>query len=61
MRTLVCRRTGGAGVNVTHNGEFRMYENSCEFRETTLVEHPAREDCDIKLYHKMIRWVKQVH
>ena len=50
-----------AGVNVTHNEEFSIHENSCEFRETTLVQHPTREDCAIKLYHKIIGWVKQVH
>ncbi|XP_078357198.1 beta-1,3-galactosyltransferase 5-like [Oculina patagonica] len=48
-----------AGVNVTHNKEFRMYENNCEYKETTLVQHPARGDCAIKLYHRMVGWVKQ--
>ena len=48
-----------AGVNVTHNEDFRMYENKCEYKETTLVQHPARGHCAIKLYHNMIGWVKQ--
>ena len=46
-----------AGVKVTHNKEFRMYEDKCEYRETTLVQHPARGDCAIKLYNKMIEGV----
>ena len=45
-----------AGVKVTHNEHFRMYENKCEYRETTLVQHPARGDCVIMLYHRMIGW-----
>ena len=50
-----------AGAKVTHNEEFSTHENSCEFRETTLVQQPARGDCAIELYHNMIGWVKQVH
>ena len=46
-----------AGVKVTHNKEFRMYEDKCEYNETTLVQHPARGDCLIKLYNKMIEGV----
>ena len=43
-----------AGVKVTHNEDFRMYENKCEYKETTLVQHPATGDCLTKLYNKMI-------
>ena len=46
-----------AGVKVTHNKEFRMYENRCEYKETTLVQHPARGDCALKLYNKMIEGI----
>ena len=46
-----------AGVKVTHNKEFRMYEDKCEYSETTLVQHPARGDCLKKLYNKMIEGV----
>ena len=50
-----------AGVKVTHNKEFRMYEDKCEYRETTLVQHPARGDCAIKLYHGMIGLVGKLY
>ncbi|KAL9985333.1 hypothetical protein ACROYT_G007723 [Oculina patagonica] len=50
-----------AGVNVTHNEDFRMFENNCEYKETTLVQHPARGDCAIKLYHNMIGSVTDTH
>ncbi|XP_078355395.1 beta-1,3-galactosyltransferase 5-like [Oculina patagonica] len=50
-----------AGVNVTHNEDFRMFENNCEYKETTLVQHPARGDCAIKLYHNMIGSVGRVN
>ena len=46
-----------AGVKVTHNVEFRMYEDQCEYRVSTLVQHPARGDCAVKLYHKMIEGI----
>lgn len=46
-----------AGVKVTHNAEFRMYEDNCEYKATTLVQHPARGDCAIKLYDKMIEGI----
>ena len=46
-----------AGVKVTNNKEFRMYETKCEYRESTLVQHPARGDCAIKLYNSMIKSV----
>ncbi|KAJ7394138.1 hypothetical protein OS493_003816 [Desmophyllum pertusum] len=46
-----------AGVKVTHNKDFRMYEDKCEYKETTLVQHPARGDCAIKLYNKMIEGI----
>lgn len=46
-----------AGVKVTPNAEFRMYEDKCEYRATTLVQHPARGDCAIKLYNKMIEGI----
>ena len=46
-----------AGVRVAHNNEFRMYEDKCEYRVTTLVQHPARGDCLKKLYNKMIEGV----
>ena len=46
-----------AGVKVTNNKEFRMYEDKCEYKETTLVQHPARGDCLKKLYDKMIEGV----
>ncbi|KAJ7394137.1 hypothetical protein OS493_003815 [Desmophyllum pertusum] len=49
-----------AGVKVTHNEDFRMYENKCEFKETTLVQHPATGDCAIKLYHNMTGQIRQV-
>ena len=43
-----------AGVRVTHNKYFRMYEDKCTYLRSTLVQHPAREECAIKLYNKMI-------
>ena len=46
-----------AGVKVTHNKEFRMYEDKCVYRDTTLVQHPARGGCLKKLYNKMIEGV----
>ncbi|XP_048583852.1 UDP-GlcNAc:betaGal beta-1,3-N-acetylglucosaminyltransferase 7-like isoform X1 [Nematostella vectensis] len=39
-----------AGVPVKENGNFRMYEDSCVFRNWTLVQHPAKGDCLQKLY-----------
>ncbi|PFX19545.1 UDP-GlcNAc:betaGal beta-1,3-N-acetylglucosaminyltransferase 6 [Stylophora pistillata] len=50
-----------AGVKVTHNEEFRMYEDKCEYKETTLVQHPARGDCAIMLYHRMIGRKSKMH
>lgn len=43
-----------AGIKVTHNSDFRMYEVKCEYKITTLVQHPARGDCAVKLYNNMI-------
>lgn len=43
-----------AGVKVVNNPEFRMYEYKREYKATTLVQHPARGDCAIKLYNNMI-------
>ena len=50
-----------AGVNVTHNEDFRMFENNCEYKETTLVQHPATGNCSIKLYHSMIGLVGRIN
>ncbi|XP_078356681.1 beta-1,3-galactosyltransferase 5-like isoform X1 [Oculina patagonica] len=46
-----------AGIKVTHNKEFRMYENNCNYNGTTLVQHPATGDCLIKLYNKMVEGI----
>ena len=43
-----------AGIKVIHNSDFRMYEDKCDFKASTLVQHPARGDCVIKLYNNMI-------
>lgn len=43
-----------AGIKVIHNSDFRMYEDKCDFKASTLVQHPARGDCVIKLYDNMI-------
>lgn len=43
-----------AGIKVIHNSDFRMYEDRCEFKTTTLVQHPARGACAMKLYNNMI-------
>ena len=46
-----------AGVKVVNNPEFRMYEYKCEYKATTLVQHPAKGECAIKLYNNMIEGI----
>lgn len=48
-----------ADIKVVHNPEFRMYEDKCGFKATTLVQHPARGDCAIKLYNSMMDLIFQ--
>ena len=50
-----------ACVNVTHNEDFRMFENKCEYKESTLVQHPTTGNCAIKLYHNMFGLVARIH
>ena len=46
-----------AGIKPIHNKEFRMYAVKCEYRESTLVQHPARGECAKKLYNKMMETI----
>ena len=46
-----------AGVKAVKNPDFRMFEYKCKYKATTLVQHPARGDCAIKLYNNMIKGI----
>ena len=42
-----------ASVKPVHNRDFKMYENKCDYRPQTIVQHPAKSPCLETLFNKV--------